>query len=153
MPGCGKTTIGKILSKKMDKSFYDTDEEIEKKYSRSPEKIITSDGEAAFRIIESEAAAELGKKNSAIIATGGGIILDPANINSLRQNGTIVYIDRDLSLLETAGRPLSSGDLNELYKKRAPLYEKHADIIVKNDMDPESSAEGIIARLTDIDLF
>lgn len=137
MPGCGKSTIGKKISELTGKEFIDTDEKIVEKSGITIPEIFEKYGEKHFRDIECETASQIGKLSGKVIATGGGIVTNDANLYSLKQNGIIYYITRDLSDLETLGRPLSK-DIQTLRKMeltRKPLYEKFADKIIKNDTD------------------
>lgn len=148
MPGCGKTTIGRLLSKCLGKKFLDADTVLEEKAGRPITQIIPQEGEAFFRRLESEVLEDLGKQSGLVIATGGGCITIPANYEALHRNGTIVWLKRDLNALPTDGRPLSmAGHLEEMYAKRKPLYEMFADLTVENSGTPEETAEEIV-RLT-----
>ena len=130
------------------REFADTDLMITEKYGRTPSEIITADGEAAFRLIESEILAEAGKMSGMIIATGGGIVTRPSNRDLLKQNGKIVFIQRSLDSLATEDRPLSK-NLQELYATRLPMYRDFCDVDVFNDSTPENCAKAIIERLKD----
>ena len=134
MPGSGKTTIGRGLAKALGKQFVDLDEVIEQKAGCTIPDIFARDGEAAFRAIEAQAAAEVGRGSGQVIACGGGIIKTPGNVHALRQNGPVLWIQRPVNRLATAGRPLSKGReaLLEMEKERFPLYERAADLIVEN---------------------
>ena len=145
MPGCGKTTIGQLLSKRLGKKFLDADTVLEEKAGRPITQIIPQEGEAFFRRLESEVLEDLGKQSGLVIATGGGCVTIPANYEALHRNGTIVWLKRDLSVLPTEGRPLSmAGRLEEMYAKRKPLYEAFADFAVENSGTPEETAEKIV---------
>lgn len=131
MPGCGKTTIGRAIADLTGLKFTDLDEEIAAGHeSGSIEKIFELEGEEGFRARESRVAAEFGKEHGLVIATGGGIVLNDENMDKLKQNGTVIWIQRPPEELATDGRPLSKGidALREMEKKRIPLYEKYADI-------------------------
>ena len=129
MPGCGKSTLGKHLAEHFNREFLDTDELITKKTGRTPAQIITEDGEAAFRTIESSVLAETGALTGKVISTGGGIITRAENYAPLAQNGILIFINRDPSLLPTEGRPLSAdtGAVMRLYEQRLPLYRRFSD--------------------------
>ncbi len=135
MPGSGKTTVGRRCAKALGMTAVDTDAEIERKTGRRPAAIITEDGEAAFRAIEAEVIAELGKQRGLVIATGGGAVLAQANRLNLRMNGVVAYLNRPLGRLSTGGRPLSQspGALERLLAVRGPIYEAMADFTVRND--------------------
>ena len=133
MPGCGKTTVGTCLAKNLGRTLYDTDQIIGEISGKTPEQIITTAGEEAFRTIESEAVALAGKNTGCIIATGGGAILRPENIATLQQNGILYFIDRPLEqLLPTQDRPLanSAEKLVQLYDERYPRYAACADFTI-----------------------
>lgn len=132
MPGCGKTTSGRLTSEKTGRPFYDTDHEFEKTYGEKPGAYIEKYGEKAFRKLETEVIKNIAGMNGAVISTGGGSILDPGNVRLLKQNGRLIFIDRPLSQLSTEGRPLSQGGkLEKLYEERRPLYLAAADEIKK----------------------
>ena len=131
MPGCGKTTIGKILADELNKDFTDTDDEIIKRINMPIADYFAKHGEESFRRIESEVIKEIAACQSSVIATGGGAVLNPDNIKLLKENGTVVFIDRPLEkLVTTADRPLSSNKelLEKRYKERYGLYCAAADI-------------------------
>ncbi len=148
MPGCGKTTIGQLLSQRLGKKFLDADTVLEERAGRPITQIIPQEGEAFFRKLESEVLEDLGKQSGLVIATGGGCVTIPANYEALHRNGTIVWLKRDLNALPTDGRPLSmAGHLEEMYAKRRPLYEAFADFAVENSGTPEETAEEIMRLL------
>ena len=148
MPGCGKTTVGTHLSQLLSRPFLDADAVLEENAQRPITEIIPQEGEAAFRALESQTLLELGKGSGKVIATGGGCVTIPENYEKLHRNGTIFWLRRDLSLLPTAGRPLSqSGKLSEMYQKRAPLYNAFADFTVENSGSPQDTAMQIIRIL------
>lgn len=151
MPSCGKTTIGKILAEKCGKTFVDTDLEIVKTYGDIPS-IFSSLGEVGFRDIESKTICNVAKEGSQVISTGGGAILREQNVIALKQNSIIVYVDRDLDLLSTEGRPLSKDrkTLQEMKKIREPIYLKVSDIVVKNNKAPEQVAEEILKEVLSV---
>lgn len=147
MPGCGKSTIASILNRETRRPIFDSDSVIEKTYGTRPSEIITKRGENAFREIETSVLKELGKKSASIIATGGGAVTRSENYPLLHQNGIIVYIKRDIKRLATFDRPLSQNNLELLFRKRAPLYEKFADVVIDNDSSAEIAAKKIINYL------
>lgn len=146
MPGCGKSSVGKILAKKLNKRFFDSDEIITKVFEQSPADIIKNEGEPNFREKESTVIAEAGKATASVISTGGGVVLNEKNMDSLRQNGIIFFIDRSLDKLETSGRPLSNGAnaLQSLYEYRLPLYRKYADYIIDGNGSIYETAKNIL---------
>ena len=148
MPGCGKTTIGKALADKTGKTFVDLDEQIVIRAGKPIPRIFSEDGEDAFRSLESEIARQHGARTGCIISTGGGIVTRPENYAPLHQNGVIIHLLRDLTLLPTAGRPLSQATApEELWKKRAPLYSTFSDIVVDNNGTPAETVAQIEKEL------
>ncbi len=144
MPGCGKTTVAGVLADLTGRELIDTDELIVKNEGRPIPDIFAADGEEYFRASESRVAVEVGKLGGKIISTGGGIVTKDVNLDALRQNGTLFFIRRDLSLLSRDGRPLSLGaDLDAMYKKRLPLYLGFADFTVDNCSSVQECAEAI----------
>ena len=148
MPGCGKSTIGKLLSDRTGRKFVDADEEIVHLAGKTIPEILTEDGEEIFRAWETKILAELGKQSGLIIATGGGCVTKERNYNLLHQNGTIFWIRRKLENLPTEGRPLSlQNNLAQMYGIREPLYDKWKDCFINNYGTPEDAAKKILAVL------
>ena len=148
MPGCGKSSIAKLLSEKLSRSVIEADALIEEKAGMSIPEIFADRGEEGFRKLETEVLAEQGKLSGKIISTGGGCVTRQENYPLLHQNGTIVWIKRNLSLLPKDGRPLSlKNDLSEMYEKRKPCYRRFADIVINNDGEPEAAAQRILEAL------
>ena len=149
MPGCGKSTVGRILAKKLGRAFYDADEEIVKLLGCSIPEFFTREGEAAFRKAETQVLAELGKKSGCVIATGGGCVTREENYPLLHQNGRIFWLKRALSELPAEGRPISqNSNMDELFASRAPLYARFADDEAENRGSAEDAAEKIARRLS-----
>ena len=134
MPGCGKSSIGAALSKRLGKAFVDLDEEIERRTGCNIPDIFAREGEEAFRRYEAETLAEVSKRTGQVIACGGGVIKTAANVHALRQNGTVLWVQRALDKLATGGRPLSRGGaaLKQLQTERTPLYRAAADAVLDN---------------------
>ncbi len=152
MPSSGKSTVGSILSEKMNKAFCDTDDLIVDKIKMNISDFFRMYGEERFRKIECETVKEVSLLNSRIIATGGGVVLNRRNIDCLKQNGITVFIDRSPeNLIATKSRPLSSDKsaVMKLYEQRYSLYKKFADITVDGDKQAESVAEDIIRRVSE----
>ena len=137
MPGSGKTTIGRLLADRLGRRFMDTDCMVpDYADGRDPGSIIRSEGEEAFRRLESTVVAEAGRQSGCVIATGGGVVTRPENTDPLRQNSVVFFIDRPLAQLELGNnRPLSmTREQNEaLYARRRPLYEAVSDYRVVNE--------------------
>lgn len=135
MPGTGKSLIGKFLAELTGKTLQDTDAKIEEEAKMTIPEIFEKEGEAGFRDRESAICKKLGKERNLIIATGGGAILRPENVDALRQNGTLVHITRSIDKLPTRGRPLSQNieTLKKMEAQRMPLYKAAADITFRNN--------------------
>ncbi len=145
MPGSGKSTIGKRIAEKLGRTFVDSDAEIVNQSGMSIPEIFTKSGEAGFRKLETSVLHQLGKQSSLIIATGGGCVTQEDNYRLLHQNGRIFWLQRDINLLPTSGRPLSqSGSLSDMYHNRKPMYACFSDVIVRNDSTPEQAVSQII---------
>lgn len=146
MPGCGKSTIGKRLAEILAKGFIDSDEEIVKRESISIPEIFENKGEKEFRKIESEVIAELSARQGLVIATGGGAVLNPRNMELLKENGKIFFLDRDIeNIVATADRPLSSNreDLKKRYEERYKIYCSSADFKIDCTNDAEENVNTV----------
>ncbi len=144
MPSSGKTTIGKLLAEKTGKTFIDTDIEIVNRIGMDIPSYFEKYGESEFRQIESEVIKDASAKNSLIIATGGGAILNSDNVRRLKQNGKIYFLDRSLErLIPTRDRPLSSNvtALTQRYEERYPIYNSTCDVRVDGNGTPCEVAE------------
>ena len=147
MPSCGKTTISKILGEKLKKQVIDTDEKIEEKLKMPIKSFLNKDNENGFRSIETEVINEVSKLNNIIISCGGGVIKRKENIDYLRRNSLIIFIDRNLELLQTtSSRPLSSNksDLEKLYQERYPIYKQSCDFQVQNNDELDETISKIL---------
>lgn len=135
MPGTGKSLTGKLLAELTGKTLQDTDAKIEEEAKMTIPEIFEKEGEAGFRDRESAICKKLGKERNLIIATGGGAILRPENVDALRQNGTLVHITRSIDKLPPRGRPLSKNieTLKKMEAQRMPLYKAAADITFRNN--------------------
>ena len=148
MPGSGKSTVGAILAKKTGRKLVDLDEEIARRSGMTIPQIFQTRGEAAFRDLETQVIRELAGTTSAILPTGGGAILRDENVNALKQNGRLFFLDRPLeALLPTADRPL--GDSREkiaaLYAARYDRYLAVSDEHILVHSTPERAAADILA--------
>ena len=145
MPGCGKSTVGRLVAKLSGKTFVDADTEIVKATQMPIPEIFEKEGEDGFRKWETQVLSQLGQKSSLVIATGGGCVTREENYEHLHQNGKIFWLQRDISALATDGRPLSqAGKLEQIWAVRKPLYERFADITVSNDRTQEETAAEIM---------
>ncbi len=136
MPSCGKSTLGYYLSQKTGYQYFDTDLLIKSKEHKEIPDIFNEVGESGFREIESQVVKEIAKKSGIIISTGGGAVLNPENIDALKQNGRIYFIDRSLENLKTTSdRPLSSdfASLKKRYDERYHIYCSTCDMRINGD--------------------
>lgn len=149
MPGCGKSTLGRLLAEKTGKAFVDTDTVIEKGAGISIPEIFAAHGEEHFRDLETEIAKKVGKERGQIIATGGGIILRPENMKALSQNGRTVFINRPLEMLVTDGRPLSKDleTLKNMFSDRFPLYNKYSQYTIDIQENIDENVRQLLAAL------
>ena len=151
MPGCGKSTVGKLLAQMTGKIFVDADEKIVELAGKSIPDIFAQDGEEAFRRLETAALEQLGKQSGLVIATGGGCVTKSCNYPLLHQNGRIFWLQREIDILPTEGRPLSQrNDLKTMYENRKPLYKDFADHIIDNNGTPEAAVSRIVAITEEI---
>ncbi len=144
--GSGKTTIGRQLAARLDRKFYDSDREIEKRTGVDVALIFEIEGEEGFRLRETKMINELAKKQDSVIATGGGTILSEENRACLKQSGRVIYLkSSEEKLFERTfrdkKRPLLNTEdclatIKELLEKRGPLYEEIADLIICTDHRP-----------------
>ena len=147
MPGCGKSSVGKIIADKLGREFLDSDEEFERMHGITPADAINTLGEEKFREMETETLSEISKQSGKVIATGGGVVTQERNYPLLHQNGVIVFLERELQNLATDGRPLSqNGSIEALYNKRIDLYRAFADITVKSTEVKELTADAILSE-------
>lgn len=142
MPGAGKTTIGRQLARRLQRTFVDADHEIEARTGVRIPLIFDIEGEQGFRDREARVIADLAGDTDLIVATGGGAVLRPENRVALKQSGTVVYLqaapgllfertrlDPNRPLLQVAN-PMQK--IEELFAQRDPLYREVADIVVNS---------------------
>jgi len=157
--GTGKTVVGKLLAEKLGKEFLELDAIIEKKAGKSIPEIFREDGEIGFRELEIEAAGEVADKKNAVIACGGGIVLNKINVDRLRKECIIVCLTASPQVIiertsgDTDERPLlavpdRARQIEELMKFREPFYERSADITINTSrISADSVVERIIEKL------
>ncbi len=145
MPGSGKSTVGHMIAERLGKEFIDADALIGEKAGCTIPEIFSAQGEVGFRAIETEVLEKIGKLSGKVIATGGGCVTRQENYPLLHQNGTLFWLEREISVLPTDGRPLSQATaLEEMYRIRKPLYTFFADHCIGNNDKPSDAVEKIL---------
>ena len=152
MPACGKSTIGYWLSQKIGYPLLDTDKYLEEKENRIISDIFSNEGEEYFRNLETKYLKELSEKEGLIISTGGGAVKKKENIDILKKNGIVIFLNReinDISKENHKHRPLLQdiNNIQKLYDERIDLYKKYSDIIIKNNDDMSIIVDRIINAL------
>jgi len=140
MMGSGKTTVGRILAERLSVPFVDTDDAVVNATGRSIEELF-SDGEDVFRTAERDVITRVAGCNASVVATGGGAVLDAANVAAMRRSGSTVLLTADPHVLadritDAAGRPLlaGGGDVLSIARERSDAYADAADVIVDTTM-------------------
>ena len=156
--GAGKTTVGRLLARRLKLRFYDSDLEIERRCGVKIPLIFEIEGEAGFRERERQAIAELTALTGIVLATGGGAVLDEENRRRLAAGGTVVYLsarpeDLFARVRQDRNRPLLAGSdplgrLRQLHRERDALYRSVADLVVETDTrSVQALARALITRL------
>jgi shikimate kinase len=145
LPGAGKSTLGRQLARRFAKTFFDADTELERKLGVTIPTIFEIEGEASFRDREEAVLAELATHSNIVLATGGGVVIRPANRERLRANGTVIYLHALPETLRertrrSRHRPLlNAADplirLAELYAARDALYRDVATTVIESSRD------------------
>jgi len=159
MMGSGKTTVGRLLARRLGWSHLDSDAMIEASTGRTVPEILRADGEPAFRAEESRVLIEAVRGDeAAVVSVAGGAVLDPGNRALLRDAGVVVWLRADVGTLaervgDGSGRPLLEDDpegaLLRLDAVRRPLYEDVADVIVDvDDLDPDAVVDRVAEALS-----
>ena len=160
--GAGKSTVGRILARRLGKRFVDTDHEIEKRNGVTIPVIFEIEGEDGFRRREQEVLVDLAKEKDLVLSTGGGIVLKPENREVLRNHGFVVYLNARPELLadrtkHDRTRPLLNVEdpltrLRELYAVRDPLYREVAHAVVETGRGaPQQVVQAILGEISRID--
>lgn len=155
--GAGKTTVGRILARKLGWRYCDADKVIETVAGKTVSEIFSSRGEIHFRDLESDTLSSLAGKTKQVIATGGGAVMREENREAMKKGGAVIYLKAPMSVIwervrHSKTRPLLNVDnpfdaAEELLRKRAPFYET-ADITIDTEnLAPEEAAAEIMKRL------
>lgn len=161
MMGAGKTTVGRMLARRLKRAFYDSDQEIERRCGVRIPVIFDIEGEAGFRAREAQVIAALAALEGIVLATGGGAVLAEDNRRCLAARGTVLYLharpadlwarvrhDRNRPLLATPD-PLQK--LEQLYAVRDPLYREIADLVLDTGaQSAQALGKQLLARLEDL---
>lgn len=154
MMGCGKSTMGRLLSERLGRRLVDTDELIVEREGRSINDIFAAEGEDYFRDQELGVSEELARESGLIIACGGGLPLRCDCIGSLRRSGFVVWLRRDpgetYDSMDTAGRPLARQgrqDFLDRFAQREPVYRACADAVIDDFSSPEQTLKKILEVL------
>jgi len=157
--GTGKTAVGKALAEKLGKEFFELDLLIKKKSGKTIPAIFKEDGEISFREFEIEVVKEVSQQRNAVIACGGGVILNKINIDRLRKEAVIVYLTASPRVIlrrisrDTDERPLLAVanptlTIKDLLRFRRPFYERAADVTVNTSrLDIDSVVRQITAKI------
>ena len=155
--GSGKSSVGRLLARKLNWPRFDTDEMVAAELGRSIPTIFAQMGEARFRDEETVALARLGIGPAAVIVTGGGIVLRPENVRRLQALGTVVWLTADLAVLQERlarrkDRPLlqtpdPAATIERLLGERKPLYAAASDFTIDTSgLDHEQVTQAILNR-------
>lgn len=154
MPGCGKTTIGRKLAQKLGIRFYDSDKYIEETTGKSITEIFQN-GEGYFRQLETETIKKLALEIPCVISTGGGIVKNDENIEALKENGIIIFINRPIeNIIDNINikkRPLLKDrkeNLYKLYDERIDLYKRYCDYEIINDSSIYITVKKIVSTIS-----
>lgn len=154
MMGCGKSTIGALLSEKLGRKLVDTDELIVKREGRSIPEMFAAEGEGYFRDRELGVSEELAVEQDLIIACGGGLPLRDDCIARLKSSGVVFWLRRDpgetYDTMDTAGRPLAQqgrDDFLARFAQREPIYRQWADHVIDDFSSPENTLNAVLEVL------
>ena len=158
--GCGKTTVGQLLARRLARTFVDTDALIEQQAGNSITEIFSAQGEKGFRSRDSAVINDLTQQTGQIIAVGGGAVMDPQNAQRLKATGTLIWLTAPAQVLweriskdQTTTRPdlTPTGGLHEVRQilaQREPIYRAAADLTLNTDHQSlEQVVEAIISRI------
>lgn len=154
MPACGKSTIGVVLAKTMNKGFVDTDILIQQAESRTLQEIIDQEGNDYFHHVEERVLLDFDGEDY-VVATGGSAIYFDRAMDKFKEKGIVVYIKvtldtilERLNNIRSRGVTLEKGQtIADLYEQRIPLYQKHADVVIEAD---GLSVEEVVEKMIEL---
>ena len=156
MMGCGKTTVGRMLAKKLNRKQVDTDALIEEREGRSISAIFATEGEAYFRARELDISRELGQETDLIVSCGGGLPMQKEAMSVLKESGVVFWLNRDpaetYDALDVSARPLAQEGKDAFmarYEQRAPIYRAAAHHIIDCSRGVKAAAEEILRILNE----
>lgn len=155
MPMSGKSYFSRLLAASYNKKVVDIDKVIEANSNQTIDNIFKTEGEKAFRSLETLNIMKVSKEHSQAISVGGGAILNEKNIAYLKQNGIIIFLDVSLSMLETfnpKNRPLlkDKRNIEKLYSERYHIYKQYADItVIKDSLDEYETLSKIEVKINE----
>ena len=151
--GTGKSEVGRRLAQRLGRAFVDTDQLVEERTGKRIAAIFAEEGEPAFRSLERDAVAEAADRGGAVVAVGGGAVLDPENVRCLREAGVLVYLTARPEIIhgrvgDGSNRPLLGADpraaVERLLGERGPAYAAAADITVDTS---ERTADEVVGEI------
>ncbi|MDO5379907.1 shikimate kinase [uncultured Phascolarctobacterium sp.] len=150
MPGCGKSTLGKLLAQQLQRPFYDADSVLEEREGRSIKELFAV-SEECFRDAETRTVKYLSGLDGCVIAAGGGVVKRAENIEIFKTSGMIVFLDRlpekIVQDVDTASRPLLAAGrqrIFDLYAERIELYRRYHDHSVDNNGEREAALQALL---------
>jgi len=156
----GKTTVGKLLARELKRELLDTDQLIEGKTGLPINLYVSQKGWGDFRAVEKEVVSDVASRDDLVIATGGGVVIDPENVRNLKRNGWVVWLKAGVPVIrermkkaENAGkfRPTLSGvdplkEIDRILHERMPVYESTSDYKVDTDRKNPEEVEHVIMK-------
>ena len=160
MPGTGKSVVGRALAARLGYGFVDLDDLIVERAGKTLPEILRQDGLEAFYVLEEAVGASLEREDT-VVATGGSMVLYPAAMEHLRQNGVAVWLETPLSQIDDRmpedltdrGIAAPAGmTLRQIYEERQPLYAQYADVIAVSLEGAEETAQQVLSLLRTLDI-
>lgn len=156
--GTGKTTLGQMLADRTGMKFIDLDSQIEEQTGKKIEKIFEDEGEVWFRKKETEMLSEYITQSNQVFSTGGGIVLNPYNVELMKENGIVIALKAEVETLwerlkDSTNRPLLKNEnpkeaLRELYQQRMGLYDDAHISIQVDEYSPVELIQEIQAKIS-----